>query len=156
MLAVKRQPMSASMVQPLAEQMERARMTCAGPIVMRKPSVDNMLKTQAKSVLSTSAAVSCDLIFRFDWTYVLVIGKHGFCGVKTDFCGDGCQSNCEQPGSGASGGDVQQRIIGYYEAWKHDQACAGMVSFSTKKKSWICRRTTAASRFQAKEAYKLT
>jgi hypothetical protein len=48
--------------------------------------------------------------------------------MKDEFCKDGCQSNCDQPGSGASGGDVQQRIIGYYEAWKNDQACAGMVS----------------------------
>ena len=39
---------------------------------------------------------------------------------------DGCQSNCEQPGSGASGGDVQSRIIGYYESWAHDSECHGM------------------------------
>ncbi|KAF2416681.1 hypothetical protein EJ08DRAFT_666620 [Tothia fuscella] len=52
--------------------------------------------------------------------------QYGFCGMKADFCQEACQSNCEQPGSGASGGDVQKRIIGYYEGWKHDQACAGM------------------------------
>jgi chitinase len=28
--------------------------------------------------------------------------------------------------SGSSGGDVQKRIIGYYEAWAHDRSCAGM------------------------------
>ena len=39
---------------------------------------------------------------------------------------DGCQSGCEQPGSGASGGDVQSRIIGYYESWAHDSECRGM------------------------------
>jgi chitinase len=46
--------------------------------------------------------------------------------MKSDFCKDNCQSNCEQPSSGGSFGDVQSRVVGYYEAWKHDQACAGM------------------------------
>ncbi|KAF8457846.1 glycosyl hydrolases family 18-domain-containing protein [Kalaharituber pfeilii] len=58
--------------------------------------------------------------------------QYGFCGMTADFCtkgdaeGVGCQSNCDQPGSGASGGDVQKKIIGYYEAWAHDRSCAGM------------------------------
>ena len=38
----------------------------------------------------------------------------------------GCQSNCDQPGSGASGGDVQSRVIGYYESWAHDKQCQAM------------------------------
>ena len=38
----------------------------------------------------------------------------------------GCQSGCEQPDSGASGGDVQSRVIGYYESWAHDSECRGM------------------------------
>ena len=38
----------------------------------------------------------------------------------------GCQSNCDQPGSGASGGDVQSRIIGYYEGWNQNEKCIGM------------------------------
>ncbi|KAI4285352.1 MAG: hypothetical protein L6R38_000708 [Xanthoria sp. 2 TBL-2021] len=38
----------------------------------------------------------------------------------------GCQSNCDQPGSGASGGDVQSRVIGYYESWAHARTCSGM------------------------------
>lgn len=46
-----------------------------------------------------------------------------FCAKKGD---TGCQSNCEQPGSGAKGGDVQKRIIGYYEAFAHDRSCSGM------------------------------
>ena len=50
-----------------------------------------------------------------------------FC-KKSDKEGEGCQSNCDQPGSGSSGGDVQKKIIGYYESWAHDRACAGMVS----------------------------
>ncbi|KAI0865410.1 hypothetical protein F4860DRAFT_307737 [Xylaria cubensis] len=53
--------------------------------------------------------------------------KFGFCGVTDEFCQDGCQSNCEQPsGSGKSGGDVQSRIIGYYEGWKYDSDCSGV------------------------------
>jgi chitinase len=65
--------------------------------------------------------------------------KYGFCGMTDDFCAagtgndadsledrEGCQSNCNQPGSGASGGDVQSRVIGYYEAWAHDRDCQSM------------------------------
>ncbi|KAI1525284.1 Glycosyl hydrolase family 18 protein, partial [Pyrenophora tritici-repentis] len=56
----------------------------------------------------------------------------GFCGMTDEFCQKGtkeepgCQSNCEQPGSGSSGGDVQKKVIGYYEAWAHDRKCQGM------------------------------
>ena len=46
--------------------------------------------------------------------------------MTEEFCGNKCQSNCDQPGSGGSGGDVQSRIIGYYEAWAHDRTCSGM------------------------------
>lgn len=48
-----------------------------------------------------------------------------FCTPDEDIT-KGCQSNCEQPGSGKSGGNVQDRIIGYYEAWAHDRSCTGM------------------------------
>jgi chitinase len=57
-----------------------------------------------------------------------------FCGMTDEFCDKGtkddpgCQSNCDQPGSGSSGGDVQKKVIGYYEAWAHDRKCQGMVS----------------------------
>ncbi|KAL3476933.1 glycosyl hydrolases family 18-domain-containing protein [Aspergillus californicus] len=50
----------------------------------------------------------------------------GFCGTTEDFCNEDCQSNCEQPSSGASSGNVQERIIGYYEAWNYDKYCMGM------------------------------
>ncbi len=44
-----------------------------------------------------------------------------------EFCQTGCQSNCEQPtGSGKPGGDVQSRIIGYYEGWNYNSTCAGV------------------------------
>ncbi|KAL8916580.1 MAG: hypothetical protein Q9172_006245 [Xanthocarpia lactea] len=58
--------------------------------------------------------------------------EFGFCGMTEEFCtkgsGDkkGCQSNCDQPGSGASGGDVQSGVIGYYESWVHERSCNGM------------------------------
>ncbi|KOS36455.1 hypothetical protein ACN38_g12803 [Penicillium nordicum] len=54
--------------------------------------------------------------------------EFGFCGTTEEFCGDGCQSKdkCEQPDSGASSGNVQERIIGYYEAFKYDSDCQGM------------------------------
>jgi hypothetical protein len=42
--------------------------------------------------------------------------QYGFCGTTPDFCGTGCQSGCNQPSSGKSGGNVQKRIIGYYES----------------------------------------
>ncbi|KAJ5598379.1 hypothetical protein N7537_008463 [Penicillium hordei] len=54
--------------------------------------------------------------------------EFGFCGTTEEFCGDGCQSKdkCKQPDSGASGGNVQERIIGYYEAFKYDSDCQDM------------------------------
>ncbi|KAL3423877.1 glycosyl hydrolases family 18 protein, partial [Phlyctema vagabunda] len=59
-------------------------------------------------------------------------GPWGFCGMTDEFCTvtdddeTSCQSNCEQPGSGSSGGDVRKRVIGYYEAWVHTRKCNGM------------------------------
>ncbi|KAL2259976.1 hypothetical protein VTK26DRAFT_6171 [Humicola hyalothermophila] len=56
----------------------------------------------------------------------------GFCGMTEDFCKvtddeeTSCQSNCEQPGSGASNGNIRNRIVGYYEAWVHSRKCNGM------------------------------
>ncbi|GAW17905.1 hypothetical protein ANO14919_073740 [Xylariales sp. No.14919] len=58
--------------------------------------------------------------------------QHGFCGTTQEFCEKtedeetSCQSNCDQPGSGASGGNVQKRVIGYYEAWNYKKKCIGM------------------------------
>ena len=58
--------------------------------------------------------------------------EFGFCGMTNDFCkkedqeDKGCQSNCDQPDSGASDGDVQSRVIGYYESWAHDEKCREM------------------------------
>ncbi|KAI9876312.1 MAG: hypothetical protein M1830_006786 [Pleopsidium flavum] len=72
-------------------------MTSAGAIAAPRPSVGNSPKLPDKAVLSTSVAVSMDFV-----------------------------SHCDQPGSGGSGGDVQSRIIGYYEAWAHDRTCSGM------------------------------
>lgn len=63
--------------------------------------------------------------------------EFGFCGMTEEFCTKGsgttkgCQSNCDQPGSDGSGGDVQSCIIGYYESFHHDRSCNGMVMSST-------------------------
>lgn len=60
--------------------------------------------------------------------------QFGFCGTTTDFCNKTdnanttCQSNCDQPDSGASDSDSQKRIIGYYEAWNANKTCIGMGS----------------------------
>ncbi|KAJ6052520.1 glycosyl hydrolases family 18-domain-containing protein [Penicillium canescens] len=53
---------------------------------------------------------------------------YGFCGTTSEFCdkGKGCQSGCDQPSSNATGSNVQQRIIGYYEAWQSQKSCIGM------------------------------
>jgi chitinase len=59
-------------------------------------------------------------------------GKWGFCGMTDDYCDKedhgatgGCQSNCDQPGPKKKA-DSQDRVIGYYEAWRADSACQGM------------------------------
>ncbi|RSL60097.1 hypothetical protein CEP53_005571 [Fusarium sp. AF-6] len=58
--------------------------------------------------------------------------RYGFCGMTKDYCKvtdkkeESCQSNCAQPGSGGSGGNVQKRVIGYYEAWNWKKKCIGM------------------------------
>ncbi|KAI0108573.1 glycosyl hydrolases family 18-domain-containing protein [Nemania sp. FL0031] len=59
-------------------------------------------------------------------------GKWGFCGTTKDYCdaedhgaSGGCQSNCDQPGPKNKAGS-QDRVIGYYEAWRADSACQGM------------------------------
>ena len=48
-----------------------------------------------------------------------------FCKV-TDDEETSCQSNCKQPGPKDKDGNVQKRIIGYYEAWNYKKSCAGM------------------------------
>ncbi|KAJ2985874.1 hypothetical protein NUW58_g5301 [Xylaria curta] len=58
--------------------------------------------------------------------------QFGFCGTAADFCKvtddeeTSCQSNCDQPGPKNKDGNVQKRIIGYYEAWNHKKSCVGM------------------------------
>ncbi|EUC34079.1 glycoside hydrolase family 18 protein [Bipolaris zeicola 26-R-13] len=60
-------------------------------------------------------------------------GKWGFCGMTKDFCEKedhgatgGCQSNCDQPGPKNKASDQLNRVIGYYEAWRHDSKCQDM------------------------------
>ncbi|KAE8353840.1 hypothetical protein BDV28DRAFT_132353 [Aspergillus coremiiformis] len=53
--------------------------------------------------------------------------QFGFCGTTKDFCGKGCQSNCvlnpKPPGGGSSQGILQNKVIGYYEAWMARRTC---------------------------------
>nr|GAT44459.1 predicted protein [Mycena chlorophos] len=54
--------------------------------------------------------------------------QYGFCGTTEDFCGDGCQSNCNPPPPASCGADQQsalQRRIGYYEGWSAARSCDG-------------------------------
>jgi chitinase len=47
--------------------------------------------------------------------------------MKPEYCDSKCQSNCQQPGpTGDRGSSVQNRVIGYYEAWAHSRKCSGM------------------------------
>ncbi|KAF7316287.1 Chitin-binding type-1 domain-containing protein [Mycena indigotica] len=53
--------------------------------------------------------------------------QFGFCGTTAEFCGAGCQSNCNPPAPRSCGADQQsatQRRIGYYEGWAVTRACS--------------------------------
>ncbi|KAF9559713.1 hypothetical protein CPC08DRAFT_505392 [Agrocybe pediades] len=53
--------------------------------------------------------------------------QFGFCGTTEEFCGTGCQSNCNPPGQQSCGADQQsalQRRIGYYEGWAPTRGCS--------------------------------
>ncbi|KAH6653369.1 glycoside hydrolase [Truncatella angustata] len=74
----------------------------------------------------------CLVRYSYHSNYTFPCSPFGFCGMTEEFCvvtddeETSCQSNCEQPESGASNGDIRKRVIGYYEAWVHDRACNGM------------------------------
>ncbi|KAI4634170.1 uncharacterized protein J4E87_001340 [Alternaria ethzedia] len=106
--AAQRLPDIVTMVKNIAAQTVKVPTMFAGQIAMPKQSVAKTLRYLVPNVHSI------------------------FCGMTEKFCDKGtedepkCQSNCEQPGSGGSGGDVQKIVIGYYEAWAHDRKCQGM------------------------------
>ncbi|KAF2223854.1 hypothetical protein BDZ85DRAFT_296016 [Elsinoe ampelina] len=52
--------------------------------------------------------------------------EFGFCGTTTEFCAAGCQSNCEQPKPSGPKGNVQQKIIAYWESWNENKPCEHM------------------------------
>ncbi|CAG8071629.1 unnamed protein product [Penicillium olsonii] len=58
--------------------------------------------------------------------------EFGFCGTTSEFCEQkdekdkGCQSHCEQPKPSVKTSNVQERVIGYWEAWNMDHACGTM------------------------------
>ncbi|KAF7354409.1 hypothetical protein MVEN_01129900 [Mycena venus] len=52
--------------------------------------------------------------------------EFGFCGTTTEFCGNGCQSNCGDPSipsCSANQESATARRIGYYEAWANGRSC---------------------------------
>ncbi|KAF7304029.1 hypothetical protein MIND_00634200 [Mycena indigotica] len=52
--------------------------------------------------------------------------QFGFCGTTTDFCGDGCQSNCGAPPIPSCGTNQESALnkrIGYYEGWGNGRSC---------------------------------
>jgi chitinase len=51
--------------------------------------------------------------------------QFGFCGTTSDFCDNNCQSNCGNPKSPGGGGDVRDRVIGYYESWSATKDTCG-------------------------------
>ncbi|KAF7296695.1 Chitin-binding type-1 domain-containing protein [Mycena chlorophos] len=54
--------------------------------------------------------------------------QYGFCGTTDDFCGKGCQSNCNPPPPKSCAADeatALQRRIGYYEGWSAARPCDG-------------------------------
>ena len=53
--------------------------------------------------------------------------EYGFCGSTSDFCEAGCQSNCvlnpAVPAGGSGVTVLNNRVIGYYEAWSARRTC---------------------------------
>ncbi|KAH7160985.1 hypothetical protein EDB81DRAFT_924239, partial [Dactylonectria macrodidyma] len=49
-----------------------------------------------------------------------------FCDKEDHGATGGCQSNCDQPGPKDKASEQLNRVIGYYEAWRHDSKCQDM------------------------------
>lgn len=53
--------------------------------------------------------------------------KFGFCGSTSEFCEADCQSNCvlnpPVPAGGSGVTVLNNRVIGYYEAWAARRTC---------------------------------
>ncbi|KAH9209045.1 oviduct-specific glycoprotein [Leptodontidium sp. 2 PMI_412] len=49
-----------------------------------------------------------------------------FCDKEDHGATGGCQSNCDQPGPKNKASDQLNRVIGYYEAWRHNSTCQDM------------------------------
>lgn len=50
-----------------------------------------------------------------------------YCEVEDKGTTGGCQSNCDQPGPKNKASTQSDRIIGYYEGWRYNSVCQGMV-----------------------------
>jgi chitinase len=51
--------------------------------------------------------------------------EYGNCGTTIDFCGKGCQNNCEQPqlSTCLTNNSASARTVGYYESWANARKC---------------------------------
>lgn len=53
--------------------------------------------------------------------------QYGFCGSTSEFCEAGCQSNCvlnpPVPPGGSAISVLNNKVIGYYEAWSARRSC---------------------------------
>ncbi|KAJ9320821.1 CAZyme family GH18 [Paecilomyces variotii] len=56
----------------------------------------------------------------------LKCSQYGFCGTTSEFCGTGCQSDCTQPSPDVPASSVQNRVVGYWEAWNSNSPCGTM------------------------------
>jgi chitinase len=51
--------------------------------------------------------------------------EYGDCGTTIDFCGTGCQNNCDKPqlSTCATDNSSSVRTVGYYESWANTRKC---------------------------------
>lgn len=61
-------------------------------------------------------------------TDIVFFAYRDFCEVEDKGTTGGCQSNCDQPKPKNGASEQLDRVIGYYEAWRHNSSCQDMVS----------------------------
>ncbi|KAJ9259366.1 hypothetical protein DTO207G8_929 [Paecilomyces variotii] len=77
-----------------------------------------MLQRSVGSMQASVAGKTCPLN--------VCCSQYGFCGTTSEFCGTGCQSDCTQPSPDVPASSVQNRVVGYWEAWNSNSPCGTM------------------------------
>ncbi|KAJ9350890.1 CAZyme family GH18 [Paecilomyces variotii] len=77
-----------------------------------------MLQRSVDSMQASVAGKTCPLN--------VCCSQYGFCGTTSEFCGTGCQSDCTQPSPDVPASSVQNRVVGYWEAWNSNSPCGTM------------------------------